>query len=138
MTWEKEIEELREKFFQVENEKEKLNSKISLLDANSNAANANINRLNNEILEDKEKVILLKEELEKRAQKRENVFKNKEKFEIESKIENENIEITASTDQVPAVVKELAMADVEVKAVIPKEHTLEEIFFDATKGGKNE
>lgn len=62
----------------------------------------------------------------------------KEKFEIESKIENENIEITASTDQVPAVVKELAMADVEVKAVIPKEHTLEEIFFDATKGGKNE
>ena len=41
------IEELREKFFQVENEKEKLNSKISLLDANSNASNANINRLNN-------------------------------------------------------------------------------------------
>ena len=62
----------------------------------------------------------------------------KEKFEIEAKVESGNIEITIATDQVPAVVKELAMADVEIKAVIPKEHTLEEIFFDATKGGKNE
>lgn len=62
----------------------------------------------------------------------------KEKFEIEAKLENNNIEITLSTDKVPTVVKELAMADVEIKAVIPKEHTLEEIFFDATKGGKNE
>lgn len=62
----------------------------------------------------------------------------KEKFEIDAKLENRNIEITVSTDRVPAVVKELAIADVEVKAVIPKEHTLEEIFFDATEGGKNE
>lgn len=62
----------------------------------------------------------------------------KEKFEIDAKLENRNIEITVSTNRVPAVVKELAIADVEVKAVIPKEHTLEEIFFDATKGGKNE
>ena len=62
----------------------------------------------------------------------------KEKFEIEAKLENGNINITVSTDKVPAVVKELAIADVEVKAVIPKEHTLEEIFFDATEGGKNE
>lgn len=62
----------------------------------------------------------------------------KEKFEIEAKLENGNINITVSTDRVPAVVKELAIADVEVKAVIPKEHTLEEIFFDATEGGKNE
>lgn len=62
----------------------------------------------------------------------------KEKFEIETKLEKNNIEITLSTDKVPTVVKELAMADVEIKAVIPKEHTLEEIFFDATKGGKNE
>lgn len=62
----------------------------------------------------------------------------KEKFEIEAKTENGNINITVSTDKVPAVVEELAIADVEVKAVIPKEHTLEEIFFDATEGGKNE
>ena len=36
----------------------------------------------------------------------------------------------------PQVIKELAVADVEIKAVIPKEHSLEDIFFDATKGGK--
>lgn len=62
----------------------------------------------------------------------------KEKFEIEAKIENNNLEITISTDKVPIVVKELSIADVEIKAVIPKEHTLEDIFFDATKGGKHE
>ncbi len=62
----------------------------------------------------------------------------KDKFEIESELKNINIEIIVATDKVPSIVKELAMADVEVKAVIPKEHTLEEIFFDATKGGKNE
>lgn len=102
------IEELREKFFQVENEKEKLNSKISLLDVNSNAANANINRLNNEILEDKEKVNLLKEELEKRAQKRENVFKNKEKFEIELKQKEEELsKIVATLDEKGMQIEEL-------------------------------
>lgn len=62
----------------------------------------------------------------------------KEKFEIEGKIEKENIEITILSEKVPLVVKELAISDVEIKAVIPKEHTLEDIFFDATKGGKNE
>ena len=63
----------------------------------------------------------------------------KEKFEIEAqKDEHSNIEITISTEKVPTVVKELAINDVEIKAVIPKEHSLEEIFFDATKGGKNE
>ncbi len=102
------IEELREKFFQVENEKEKLNSKISLLDANSNASNANINRLNNEILEDKEKVNLLKEELEKRAQKRENVFKNKEKFEIELQQKEEELsKIVATLDEKGMQIEEL-------------------------------
>ena len=63
----------------------------------------------------------------------------KEKFEIEAqKDEHSNIEITISTEKVPTVVKELAINDVEIKAVIPKEHSLEEIFFNATKGGKNE
>lgn len=62
----------------------------------------------------------------------------KEKFNINAQIENGNIEITIVTEQVPKVVKELAIANVEIKAVIPKEHTLEEIFFDATEGGQNE
>ena len=62
----------------------------------------------------------------------------KEKYEIEPKVEKNHIEITILTEQLPKVVKELAINDVEIKAVIPKEHTLEDIFFDATKGGKNE
>lgn len=62
----------------------------------------------------------------------------KEKFGVEAKIENNNILITTSTDLIPTVVKELAVADVQIKAVVPKEHTLEEIFFDATEGGNNE
>ena len=53
----------------------------------------------------------------------------KEKFNLESKLEQNNIEITVETEKVPEIIKELAIADVEIKAVIPKEHTLEEIFF---------
>ena len=60
----------------------------------------------------------------------------KEKFEIDTKRVGNNIEISLLTENLPKVVKELAIADVEIKAVIPKEHSLEEIFFDATEGGK--
>lgn len=62
----------------------------------------------------------------------------KEKFGLDTKVEDKNILVTLQTQQLPTVVKELAIADVEIKAVVPKEHTLEDIFFDATKGGKNE
>lgn len=60
----------------------------------------------------------------------------KEKFQLEIKIENNNMIITLPTEILPQVIKELAVEDVEIRAVIPKEHSLEEIFFDATKGGK--
>lgn len=62
----------------------------------------------------------------------------KEKYDVEPKVEKNHIEITLLTEQLPKVVKELAINDVEIKAVIPKEHTLEDIFFDATKGGKKD
>ena len=56
----------------------------------------------------------------------------KEKFNIEFKDVEENIEITVKAEELPVIVKELAINNVGIKAVIPKEHTLEEIFFDAT------
>lgn len=58
----------------------------------------------------------------------------KEKFNIEFKDKDaeENIEITVKAERLPEIVKELAINNVGIKAVIPKEHTLEEIFFDAT------
>ena len=62
----------------------------------------------------------------------------KEKFEVDAKEEKNNLLVTIQTEKVPEVVKELAIEDVGVKAVIPREHNLEEIFFDATEGGKNE
>ena len=91
------IDELREKYFQVENEKERLNSKISLLDANINSSNANSERLAKEIIEDQEKISLLKAEIEKRVQKRENVFQNKKKFEEELAQKEEELNSIVST-----------------------------------------
>ena len=79
--------------------------------------------------EEKTEVLDIKVENIEKAQK---ILK--EKFNLESKLEQNNIEITVETEKVPEIIKELALADVEIKAVIPKEHTLEEIFFDATKG----
>ena len=60
----------------------------------------------------------------------------RESFGIEATKKEHSIEITISTESLPNVVKELAIADVKIRAVIPKEHNLEDIFFDATKGGK--
>lgn len=62
----------------------------------------------------------------------------KEKFEIDAKEEKDSLLVTIQTEKVPEVVRELAIEDVGIKAVIPREHNLEEIFFDATEGGKNE
>ena len=102
------IEELREKFFQVENEKEKLNSKISLLNANVNSSNANSERLSNEINEDNEKIILLKDEIDKRIKKRENVFLNKKKFEEELIQKEEQLNtIVATLDEKGMQIEEL-------------------------------
>ncbi len=62
----------------------------------------------------------------------------KEKFEVDAKEEKDSLLVTIQTEKVPEVVRELAIEDVGIKAVIPREHNLEEIFFDATEGGKNE
>ena len=87
-----------------------------------------------EITNSKEEKI---EKVEIRVENREKTIQIlKEKFDIE--IQGKIIEIEISTEKIPIVVKELALGDAGIKAVIPKEHSLEEIFFDATKGGKNE
>lgn len=62
----------------------------------------------------------------------------KEKFEVDAKEEKDSLLVTIQTEKVPEVVRELAIEDIGIKAVIPREHNLEEIFFDATEGGKNE
>ena len=59
----------------------------------------------------------------------------KEEFNLDIKIENNKINITVRTEKLPEVIKKLAIADTEIQLVIPKEHTLEDIFFDATERG---
>lgn len=79
------------------------------------------------------------ETIELRLKNKEKAIKIlKEKFEVDAKVEKNNLLVTIQTEKVPEVVKELAIEDVGVKAVIPREHNLERIFFDATEGGKNE
>lgn len=79
------------------------------------------------------------ETIELRLKNKEKAIKIlKEKFELDAKEEKDSLLVTIQTEKIPEVVKELAIEDVGVKAVIPREHNLEEIFFDATEGGKNE
>ena len=59
----------------------------------------------------------------------------KEEFNLYVKIENNKINITVQTEKLPEVIKKLAIADTEIQLVIPKEYTLEDIFFDATERG---
>ena len=59
----------------------------------------------------------------------------KEEFNLDVKIENNKINITVQTEKLPEVIKKLAIADTEIQLVIPKEYTLEDIFFDATERG---
>ena len=59
----------------------------------------------------------------------------KEEFNLDVKIQNNKINITVRTEKLPEVIKKLAIADTEIQLVIPKEHTLEDIFFDATERG---
>ena len=59
----------------------------------------------------------------------------KEEFNLDVKIENNKINITVRTEKLPEVIKKLAIADTEIQLAIPKEHTLEDIFFDATERG---
>ncbi len=59
----------------------------------------------------------------------------KEEFNLDVKLENNKINITVRTEELPEVIKKLAIADTEIQLVIPKEHTLEDIFFDATERG---
>lgn len=62
----------------------------------------------------------------------------KEKFDIDAKKIGNSVEITLLSEILPKVIKELVSAEVEIKAVIPKEHNLEEIFFNATEKKEGE
>ena len=62
----------------------------------------------------------------------------KQNFELQPRLVEGNINITISNEKIPKVVKELAINDVEIHSVTPKEQSLEDLFFDATKGGNKD
>ncbi|MBQ2836029.1 MAG: ABC transporter ATP-binding protein [Clostridia bacterium] len=101
--------------------------KVAVID---NAKIVKIEEITNASEEKIEKVEIRVENKEKTVQ----ILK--EKFDIEIQKDAKILEIEISSEKIPTVVKELALRDAGIKAVIPKEHSLEEIFFDATKGGK--
>ena len=86
------IEEAQSKFYETENENEKLNSKINLNNASIENSDSNISRLTEEIKEDTEKITLLKEDIERRLKKKESLFENKKKFEEELALKQDELD----------------------------------------------
>ena len=86
------IEEAQSKFYETENENEKLNSKINLNNASIENSDSNISRLTEEINEDTEKITMLKEDIERRLKKKESLFENKKKFEEELALKQDELE----------------------------------------------
>ena len=86
------IEESQNKFFETENEIEKLNSKIGIFEAQIEYSNENIARLELEVKEDKEKIDILKQEIETKLKKKETMNQNKVRFEMELKEKEEELQ----------------------------------------------
>lgn len=91
------IEEAQSKFYETENENEKLNSKINLNNASIENSDSNILRLTEEIKEDTEKITMLKEDIERRLKKKESLFENKKKFEEELALKQDELENIMTT-----------------------------------------
>lgn len=75
------IEQTQAKFYEMQNDAEKLAAKIEVQKTNITNHKQNITRLEEEIVEDTNKIELLKEEIEKRLQKKKSMSDNKKKFE---------------------------------------------------------
>lgn len=80
-----EIEETQAKYYEMENESEKTNSKVDILNEKIANSKFNIDRLNKEILQDKENIELLEAEVIKKEEKKESLDKDKVKFETDLK-----------------------------------------------------
>ena len=102
------IDETQANYYEMQNEAEKLISKIDVENTNIQNNNQNIKRLNNEILEDTEKINLLKEEIQKRLQKRKSMSDNKQKFEKE---------LNDKQQELNKVMQKLDEKDIQISAV---------------------
>ncbi|MBP3502774.1 MAG: ABC transporter ATP-binding protein [Clostridia bacterium] len=62
----------------------------------------------------------------------------KEKLNKQAKIKDEKIYVTVNKGEISNIVKTLALNDVDVEYANENEHTLEDLFFDVTKGDKKD
>ena len=62
----------------------------------------------------------------------------KEKLNKQAKIKDDKIYVTVNKGEISNIVKTLALNDVDVEYANENEHTLEDLFFDVTKGDKKD
>ena len=120
---------------QAEKAKKYLNLKEELKNIEVGLFLYNIEKLKKSLEEFTEDEEVMNSTLNQEEGKLEKIKILKEEFNLDVKIENNKINITVQTEKLPEVIKKLAIADTEIQLVIPKEHTLEDIFFDATERG---
>lgn len=62
----------------------------------------------------------------------------KEKLNKQANLKDGKVYVTANKGELPNIIKTLVLSDVEVEYANENEHTLEELFFDVTKGDKKD
>ena len=62
----------------------------------------------------------------------------KEKLNKQANLKDGKVYVTANKGELPNIIKTLVLNDVEVEYANENEHTLEELFFDVTKGDKKD
>lgn len=102
------IDETQTNFYEMNSKLDKLNSSIDISNSNIQNSKQNILRLNEEIKEDNDKITLLKEEIEKRLEKRKTMSESKVKFENELKEKQDALnEILLTLDNRGVEIEEL-------------------------------
>jgi len=104
------IEESQAKYFEIENNSEKLNSKIELNTLSIQNGTENISRLEIEIGEELSKISILNDEIKIKIEKKESLNLNKVKFENELKEkENSLFDIVKTLDEKGEHIEELKL-----------------------------
>ncbi|MEG1344660.1 MAG: chromosome segregation protein SMC [Clostridia bacterium] len=105
------IDSTKDKYFEIENQTQKLNSRIDLIKSQNDNAVESIERLKSETKEDVGKINLLKEDLENRSKKRQSMKDNKLKFETELIDKQKKLdEMIATLDTRGAYIEELKLS----------------------------
>ncbi|MDF2865306.1 MAG: chromosome segregation protein [Clostridia bacterium] len=113
------IEESQAKYFEIENNSEKLNSKIELNTLNIQNDTENISRIENEISEELKKISILNDEIQIKIQKKESLNLNKVKFENELKDkENSLADILKTLDEKGEHIEEIKLKIEELEEII--------------------